>query len=250
MGMTQGYWVSQICGTTARVALGDELHDGPRTVSELASLTSADPDGPGRLLRAGAAVGLFTELEDEHFGLTPLGVQLTNGCVPPHRRHRRQPGRAARRFAPAAPSATGVLFDLPEVVDGAREVLAASRQPDRVELVGGDFIEQVPAGGDLYLLKSILHDWHDERALQILRSIHRASAPGARLAVIEVPLPSQPAPSPRAPGKPTDAARARRPGTHPRGLRTPARPGGIPARTDDPRALAAVSVTVIEAIHR
>ena len=54
----------------------------------------------------------------------------------------------------------------------------------------------MPAGGDLYLLKSILHDWNDEHALQILRNIHRASAPGARLAVIEVPLPSQPAPSP------------------------------------------------------
>ena len=46
----------------------------------------------------------------------------------------------------AAPSATGVLFDLPEVIDGAREALAASGQADRVELVGGDFFERVPAG--------------------------------------------------------------------------------------------------------
>ena len=45
---------------------------------------------------------------------------------------------------PAAPSATGVLFDLPKVVDGPREVLAASGQADRVELVAGDFFEQVP----------------------------------------------------------------------------------------------------------
>ena len=83
---------------------------------------------------------------------------------------------------PAAPSATGALFDLTEVVDGAREVLAASGQPDRVELVGGDFFEQVPAGGDLYLLKSILHDWHDQRALQILRNstAPQRPAPGSR----------------------------------------------------------------------
>ena len=45
MQMIQGYWVSQICGTTARLALVDQLHDGPRTVSELASLTSTDRTG-------------------------------------------------------------------------------------------------------------------------------------------------------------------------------------------------------------
>lgn len=45
---------------------------------------------------------------------------------------------------PAAPSATGVRFDLPKVVNGAREVLAASGQANRVELAGGDFFEQVP----------------------------------------------------------------------------------------------------------
>ena len=38
-------------------------------------------------------------------------------------------------FLPPAPSATGVLFDLPKVVNGAREVLAASGQADRVKLV-------------------------------------------------------------------------------------------------------------------
>lgn len=54
----------------------------------------------------------------------------------------------------------------------------------------------MPAGGDLYLLKSILHDRDDERALQILRNVHRAPAPGARLAMTEVPLLSQPASSP------------------------------------------------------
>ena len=60
MEMIQGYWVSQICGTAARLRLADQLEHGPRTIAELASLTSADPDGLGRLLRAGATVGLFT----------------------------------------------------------------------------------------------------------------------------------------------------------------------------------------------
>jgi O-methyltransferase len=71
--------VSQICGTTARLGIADKLDDGPRTVSELASLTSADPDGLGRLLRAAATVGLFTELEDDRFELTAPGGELRLG---------------------------------------------------------------------------------------------------------------------------------------------------------------------------
>ncbi len=53
----------------------------------------------------------------------------------------------------------------------------------------------MPPGGDLYLLKSVLHDWDDQQAVQILRNIHRAAQPGTTLAIIEGPLPSQPAPS-------------------------------------------------------
>jgi hypothetical protein len=95
----------------------------------------------------------------------------------------------------AAPAAVGVLFDLPGVVDGARAALAAANLADRIELVGGDFFEAVPADGDLYLLKSILHDWDDEHALGILRNVHRASQPGTRMAIVERLLPSEPGPS-------------------------------------------------------
>lgn len=95
----------------------------------------------------------------------------------------------------AEPQATSVLFDRPEVVEGARVELAASGHAHRVEIVGGDFFERVPSGGDLYVLKSVLHDWDDERALQILRNIHQAAQPGSTLAVIERPLPSRPRPS-------------------------------------------------------
>ena len=77
--MISGYWVSQICGATARLGLADHLLDGPLTVAELARLTSADPDGVGRLLRAAATAGLFTELEGDRFELTPLGEQLRDG---------------------------------------------------------------------------------------------------------------------------------------------------------------------------
>ena len=85
----------------------------------------------------------------------------------------------------ANPEATGVLFDRPDVVAGARPALAAQGLTDRVELVEGDFFEEVPSGGDLYLLKHILHDWDDERAGRILDRCHEAASPGATLLVVE-----------------------------------------------------------------
>lgn len=76
MAMISGYWPSQICGTVARLRIADHLADSPATIAELEALTSADPDGLGRLLRAAATVGLFTEHEDGRFTLTPLGAEL------------------------------------------------------------------------------------------------------------------------------------------------------------------------------
>ncbi len=92
----------------------------------------------------------------------------------------------------AAPSARGVLFERPEVAQAARASVAASGHADRVDIVAGDFFREVPSGGDLYVLKSVLHDWDDRRALHILGNVHRAAEPGSRLVVIEMPLPSGP----------------------------------------------------------
>jgi len=89
----------------------------------------------------------------------------------------------------ASPNAKGVLFDLPEVIANA------PKKP-RVELVAGDFFKECPPDGDLYLLKSILHDWPDDRCTEILKSIHKAAKPGATLLVVEMLLPDTPQPSP------------------------------------------------------
>ena len=56
---------------------------------------------------------------------------------------------------------------------------------DRTDVVAGDSFESVPSG-DLYLLKFILHDWDDERAIAILERCREAMAPGGRIAVIEI----------------------------------------------------------------
>jgi hypothetical protein len=89
----------------------------------------------------------------------------------------------------AAPAAAGVLLEVPDVVVAAREVLCVPDLGGRVELVAGDFFAGVPAGGDLYVLKHVLHDWDDERAALILSSTHRAAAPGTTLLIVETLLP-------------------------------------------------------------
>ena len=94
-------------------------------------------------------------------------------------------GRMLAAALAAVPGLRGVLFDRPEVLAGAESVLAEAGVRDRCELVGGDFFAGVPAGGDAYVLASIIHDWPDEQAVAILRSCHRAMAPGARIWLLE-----------------------------------------------------------------
>jgi SAM-dependent methyltransferase len=90
------------------------------------------------------------------------------------------------------PAATGVLFDRAEALAMAPEFLASAGVADRAELVTGDFMQDVPAGGDLYVLSQILHNWDDGPARTIARNCHRASRPGGHLLVIEYVLPDGP----------------------------------------------------------
>ncbi len=85
----------------------------------------------------------------------------------------------------ANPELHGVLFDLPHVVANAVPMLGAAGVADRCEVVGGDFFTGTPPVGDILTLSHILHDWDDERCVQILRSCTRALRPGARLLVVE-----------------------------------------------------------------
>jgi hypothetical protein len=94
------------------------------------------------------------------------------------------------------PEAHGVLMDLPSVVAQAAPALRAAGLEGRVELAAGDFFSEVPAGGDLYLLKHILHDWDDERCRKLLGNIRRGIAPGGTLIVVEMLLPEDGTPSP------------------------------------------------------
>ncbi|MCM3874518.1 MAG: acetylserotonin O-methyltransferase [Pyrinomonadaceae bacterium] len=92
-------------------------------------------------------------------------------------------------FLKANPDLKGLLFDLPQVIEGAPALLEKEGVADRVELKTGDFFESVPAGADAYMMKFIIHDWDDERALKILRNIHRVLPADGRLLLVEMVVP-------------------------------------------------------------
>jgi hypothetical protein len=94
-------------------------------------------------------------------------------------------GMLLSRILEAVPQARGTLFDRPEVVTQAKATFVDNRLRARCEVIGGDFFELAPRGGDLYVLKHILHDWDDAHALRILKSVAEAMPPGARVLVIE-----------------------------------------------------------------
>jgi hypothetical protein len=72
------------------------------------------------------------------------------------------------------PDLRGVLLELSSALDSARERLGAAGVADRVELQGGDFFTAVPAGGDVYVLARVLHNWADDAAVRILCRVREA----------------------------------------------------------------------------
>jgi ubiquinone/menaquinone biosynthesis C-methylase UbiE len=91
----------------------------------------------------------------------------------------------------ANPSAEGVLFDLSHAIDEARRRFAEIGLAERCKFVAGDFFQSVPAGGDAYVLKSVIHDWNDEKSEQILRSCAKAMKDESRLLIVEQVLPDR-----------------------------------------------------------
>ena len=82
----------------------------------------------------------------------------------------------------AHPSCQGILFDQPQVV-------AEAPQHDRMQRVGGDFFAEIPVSADAYLLRWIIHDWADDKAIAILANVRKAAKPGARLLLVESVIP-------------------------------------------------------------
>jgi O-methyltransferase domain/Dimerisation domain len=83
-------------------------------------------------------------------------------------------GEVLMSILKACPNVRGILADVGHVIDGAKPRIAAAGLSSRCETVAIDFFKSVPAGGDAYIMKHIIHDWDDERASVILKNIATA----------------------------------------------------------------------------
>lgn len=266
--MITGYWVSQAIYAAAKFNIAEHLNDGPKSVEELAQITSTDTDALYRLLRALASVGIFTEGESRQFSLTPMAEPLRSD-VPGSKRalalmagdeqfrtwaeidYSIQTGKIAfekvfgkpifdylgenpdkARIFDAAMTGIhgresnaildaydfsgfgvladigggngslmsemlqkhtamkGILFDLPHVVEHAKNNIESAGVSDRCDVVGGNFFEAVPEGADAYLMRHIIHDWDDAKSLTILRNCHRVMPAESKLLLVESVIPS------------------------------------------------------------
>jgi hypothetical protein len=105
-------------------------------------------------------------------------------------------GRLLSALLRLAPRAKGVLFDRPSVAQHARTMIDALGLSDRVTVVGGDFLQKVPPGGDLYILKGVLHDCDDDSASWLLDSCYMAALPGSTLVAFDGFLRNEPSHDP------------------------------------------------------
>ncbi len=79
-----------------------------------------------------------------------------------------------------SPEARGVLFDLPGVIELARQ-----RADARVSYVGGDFFKDPIPPCDAYLMMTVLHDWSDDEAVAILSNLKSNAPRTAKLLLVE-----------------------------------------------------------------
>jgi hypothetical protein len=84
----------------------------------------------------------------------------------------------------------GILVDLDHVIRGAQPYLKSAGVSDRCQAIAGDFFKSVPAGGDTYIMKNIIHDWDDERCVRILKNIRAAlkGQEGGKVLLLEIVL--------------------------------------------------------------
>jgi predicted transcriptional regulator len=89
----------------------------------------------------------------------------------------------------ARPALRGILLELERTVPGARAYLHETGVGDRCEVVAGDFFAEVPSGADAYLLAHVVHNWGDDSAARILRTVRSAMPPHGKLLLVEAMVP-------------------------------------------------------------
>jgi hypothetical protein len=197
--------------------LSDTLRDEPGSIRAFALTELGEEHYPawGELLHSVQTGGIafdkaFGENCWEFFGKHPENAKIFNDAMSGMTAQANQALHAAYDFAGSKkimdvggghgglitsileknPGMTGILFDSPQVIEGAQAKLAGSAFANRCELVGGDFFQSVPAGADTVILKWIIHDWNDEQSVAILKSCHLALPEHGKLILVEAVVPA------------------------------------------------------------
>lgn len=87
------------------------------------------------------------------------------------------------------PNAQGVLFEAPQVLPGAPSMMERHGVSERVSLVAGDFLQEIPVAADIYVIKHIIHDWYDDTNAKILGNIRASMPDDAKVLIIDAVVP-------------------------------------------------------------
>jgi O-methyltransferase domain/Dimerisation domain len=85
----------------------------------------------------------------------------------------------------ANPNLRGILFDRPQVLQDSKKFVESHGVVDRCEFVGGNFLNAVPEGGDLYLISYVFTDWPNEDCIRVLHNCSQVMAPNAKVLILE-----------------------------------------------------------------
>lgn len=260
-----GMTTSQLIYAVAKLGIADLLKDGAKSYTELAESTQTHAPSLYRALRALASIGIFAEINDHHFQLTPLAEFLRSDVpnsmqglaiwmggenyrwqtwdkilysiktgkpafdyvhqIPLFEYFEKHPeagkifnqamsstsaiynsaivadydfssiktlvdigggqGFFLTAILQANPNLNGIVYDLPHVVTEATKQIKSLNLNDRCTIASGSFFESIPSGGDVYMMKLVLHDWDDLQAIQILKNCHKVMGENSKLLVVE-----------------------------------------------------------------
>lgn len=82
-------------------------------------------------------------------------------------------------------TANGILFDASDIINKTDNILKEYNLEDRCRLTEGDFFKSVPKNGDIYILKEVLHDWNDEKSIEILKNCADVMNKDGKIIIIE-----------------------------------------------------------------
>ncbi len=98
-------------------------------------------------------------------------------------------GGLIRAVLAKEPQLSGAIFDLPEVIDRNSRLYETDEVLRTCEFHPGDFFSSIPEGADLYMFRNIIHDWDDDRSINILKNCERACQGGGRVLLLEYVIP-------------------------------------------------------------